>query len=91
MNFLSCKLAIISFQIHRIDLSTSPQYYLEVASDIAKNHPNLKETIVALSKTGECEIYLRDNNVGKEDSVKSPSADLHVVAPSYITIEIGKI
>ena len=89
-DFVISKLAFITFQIHRIDLSTSPQYYLEVASDIAKNHPTLKETIVASSKTGECEIYLRDNNVGKEDAVKSPSADLNVVAPSYITIEIGK-
>ena len=33
-------------------------------------------------------VYLRDNNVGPEDAVKSPNADLHIVAPSYITIDI---
>ena len=89
------------FQISRIELSNSQQYYLEIQSDLAKNHPRLKETVVGL-EVGECEIYLRDLNgkitiqanridtminniclflkVGKEDAVKSPSADLHVVA-----------
>ena len=74
--------------MHWIDLSISQQYYLEVPPEFASNHPNQLQTIVAGNNIGECEIFLRDNNVGKDDAVKSPSADLHVVNPSYITIDI---
>ena len=57
-------------------------------SDLARNHPNFKNSIVAGIHLGEAVVSLRDNNVGREDAVKSPSADLHIVAPSYITIDI---
>ena len=38
---------------------------------------------------GVTEIHLRDQNVAPEDVVKPPTADLHIVAPSYITLGIN--
>ena len=74
--------------MHRIVLEESSQYYLEMNNDLARNHPSLKNSIIAGIHLGEAMVYLRDNNVGPEDAVKSPNADLHIVAPSYITIDI---
>lgn len=76
-------------QIHKIDLASSQQYYLEVhTTSLARPHPHQKQAIVAGSTVGETEVRLRDNNVGGDDAVKSPSADLHVVQPAYIVIDI---
>ena len=77
-----------SNRFHRIDLSNSQQYYVKVGSELASNHPDQLETIVAGQVIGETEVFLRDNNVGKDDVVKSPSADLHIVPPAYINIDI---
>ena len=76
-----------SNRIQAIDLADSQQYYLEVG-DLASNHPRLKNVIVAGNVEGEVTVHLRDNNVGREDAVKSPSADLHIVPPAYIMIDI---
>ena len=50
----------------------------------------MQNTIVAGNEVGETSILLRDTNVGRDDAVKSPSAELHIVAPSYIVIEIAE-
>ena len=68
----------------------SLQYYLEVANDLANRHPTLQNTIVAGNKLGESSVILRDTNVGKDDQIKSPSAELQIVAPSYIEIGIAE-
>ncbi len=47
-----------------------------------------KDTVIAGNQVGQAEVILRDNNVGKEDAVKSPSADLFIVQPAYIMIQI---
>lgn len=75
-------------QIQRIDLQDSQQYFLEVSDDLAYNHPSEKNMVVAGTTLGETTVILRDNNVGRDDAVKSPSADLHIVTPSYIMIDI---
>ena len=77
-----------SNRIHAIDLTDSQQYFIEVSDDLAKTHPEEKNMIVAGSSLGETTVVLRDNNVGRDESVKSPSSDLHIVAPSYIMIDI---
>ena len=72
-------------------MADSQQYFLEPSTEDAQNHPNLKHTIVAGNEIGETTVILRDNNVGKDDAVKSPSADLHIVTPAYILIEIDPL
>ena len=67
----------------------SLQYYLEVANDLANRHPTIQNTIVAGNQLGESSVILRDTNVGKDDQIKSPSAELQIVAPSYIEIGIA--
>ena len=84
------RVCCLIFQIQRIDLTESLQYFLEVESDMAKKHPNLQNTIVAGNESGETSVILRDTNVGKDDQVKAPSAELHIVVPSYIVIEIAE-
>jgi hypothetical protein len=81
----------LTFQIHLIDLTSSPQYYLEakntdlVTVDVAnvRAGSNLDRTL----------IFLRDKNVDRstdlgETELKSPSADIHIVDPDHISIEI---
>jgi hypothetical protein len=72
-------------------LTSSPQYYLEakntdlVTVDVAnvRAGSNLDRTL----------IFLRDKNVDRstdqgETELKSPSADIHIVDPDHISIEI---
>lgn len=81
----------LTFQIHLIDLTSSPQYYLE-----AKN-TDLVTVDVANVRAGSnldwTLIFLRDKNVDRstdlgETELKSPSADIHIVDPDHISIEI---
>ena len=71
-----------------IDLADSQQYFLEVGDDFARTHPKDKNIIIAGSLPGETTVYLKDLNVGRDESVKSPSAELHIVNPAYIMIDI---
>ena len=52
------------------------------------NFPICRALVTGLS-LGSTEVDLLDVNVSPDlDLVKPPSADLHVVAPSYITITV---
>lgn len=78
-----------SNRIHKIELSKSQQYYLDVANtDLAAVDSNEKQTVFAYYQVGVTDVSLRDHNVGRDEGVKSPSADLHIVQPAYITIDI---
>ncbi|XP_068200875.1 nuclear pore membrane glycoprotein 210 [Palaemon carinicauda] len=63
------------------------QYYLEVAKlDVAYlNDDGISITSVELGTT---EVILRDKNVKSVELVKQPTALVHVVHPSYLTISI---
>ncbi|XP_064117078.1 nuclear pore membrane glycoprotein 210-like [Macrobrachium nipponense] len=63
------------------------QYYLQVAkSEVAYlNHDEISVTSVELGTT---EVILRDKNVKSVELVKQPTALVHVVHPSYLTISI---
>jgi hypothetical protein len=76
-----------------IDLTSSSQYFLQVAdpSLVSVDVPNA--IVHAGSNLGSTSVFLRDKNVELradlgEVELKSPSADFHVVEPDHISIDI---
>lgn len=64
------------------------QYYLEAENpDIASSFKKSGD-VTALAE-GHTRIVLRDRNVGDNDKIlKLPAANLHVVQPAYIVINV---
>ncbi|CAH1996561.1 unnamed protein product [Acanthoscelides obtectus] len=64
------------------------QYYLE-AEDTSVAFSLKKSGNITGLKPGNTRIVLRDKNVGKDDPLmKLPAANLHVVQPSYIVVNV---
>ncbi|KAJ8985935.1 hypothetical protein NQ317_010692 [Molorchus minor] len=64
------------------------QYYLEAEDEDIVSTNKKSGNVIAL-KNGNTKIVLRDKNVGKDDiALKLPSANLHVVKPEYMVINV---
>lgn len=64
------------------------QYYLEAESIDVASSTKKTGNITAL-KVGNTRVVLRDRNVGKDDPVlKLPAANLHVVKPDYLVLNV---
>lgn len=64
------------------------QYYLEAENTEIAVSTKKTGNVTAL-KEGNTRIVLRDRNVGKDDPVlKLPAANLHVVQPDYMVLNI---
>lgn len=73
--------------LHTLDISTS-QFYLEVhdPETAVLNDDGISITALQLGST---QVVLKDNNVKSSELVKNPTANVHVVEPSYLTISIA--
>ncbi|XP_076028770.1 nucleoporin 210 isoform X2 [Oratosquilla oratoria] len=70
-----------------VDIAAS-QYYLQVINtEIAElNEDGISVTALSLGTT---QVILKDKNVKSLEMVKNPTANVHVVDPSYITLSIS--
>ncbi|CAL4097838.1 unnamed protein product [Meganyctiphanes norvegica] len=73
--------------LHTIDLGAS-QFYLEVQDPETAILNDDGISITAL-QLGNTQVILKDNNVKSSELVKNPTANVHVVEPSYLTISIA--
>ena len=90
---MTCQEKLFFLQIHNIDIATSAQYYLELEDETLAKIDASNALVTAGSNLGTSSIFLRDNNVELRSDLgeleyKSPRADLHVVQPDHIGIDI---
>ncbi|XP_063610154.1 nuclear pore membrane glycoprotein 210-like [Penaeus indicus] len=64
------------------------QYYLQVENNEVAELNDDSISITALS-LGTTQVILKDKNVASSELVKQPTATVHVVDPSYLTISIA--
>jgi len=81
------------FQFHHIDLTSSGQYFLEVENPDVATVDVDNAVVTAGDRYHYTSIFLRDKNVVLRSDVgevelKSPRADLHIVEPDHISIDI---
>lgn len=64
------------------------QYYLDAENTEIASSTKKTGNVTAL-KEGNSRIVLRDRNVGKDDPIlKLPAANMHVVQPDYIVLNV---
>lgn len=78
---------IKSNKAHIIKLPTH-QYHLAIGNpDLASGSPD--EALVTGIALGSTEVILRDSNLASDIDTRLPRADLYIVQPNYITINVN--
>lgn len=75
-------------KIHQISIDSSRQYYVQVGDDTIARMTG--EAVAEAKALGTTDVMLMDKNVKEKDdgTVRPPTAQVHVVVPAYITINI---